>query len=296
MNFDTSTQRTTWMLPRKEEGGEPDNKDRLLAVRFYAKIVLSLGERCKIRREVILTAMAYVRRYFYQHDLGENLLLRPTCEDVSLLSITAYFLAGKVEEEELPNALDRRGVDLAQLIQAAKPNKPEEHRELEASAIKNEMQLLAQLNFDLLCFHPLRPSLGFLEVWHRKSPLDEFEAIHSALWPFVSGTYLVDDLMFRYPSSVLAMACLVSAMRKVKRGKKKTNLPLTPEFLATLTSLLQEVYLVAEGETQVVDSMVETVVNIADQIELGLDKDLHAQASAAYQRWRGLSPSTPEQE
>lgn len=291
MNFDASTQRATWMLARE---AEPANKDRLLAVRFYAKIVLSLGERCKIRREVILTAMAYVRRYFYQHASGEDLLLRPTCEDVSLLSITAYFLAGKVEEEELPNALDRRGVDLVQLIQAAKPNKPEEHRELETSAIKNEMQLLAQLNFDLLCFHPLRPSLGFLEAWHRKSPLDEFEAIHSALWPFVSGSYLVDDLLFRYPSSVLGMACLVSAMRKVKRGKKKANLPLTPEFLATLSALLQDVCLVGGGGD--VQTVAQTVVSVADQIELGLDKDLHAQASAAYQRWRGLSPSTPEQE
>lgn len=299
MNFVASTQRAFWSSFTPVDGVKPAaaaaDRERALAVRNYAKVILFMGEKASVRKEVILTAMAYARRYLRRpiDFLNEDYAFtKETCEDALLLAITAFFLAGKVEEEPLPKTPERRGMDLSELLKLAKANKPQEQKKLEISAIRYEMEFLAGINFDLLCFHPLRPAQGYLDAWHRIAPLDEYETVKRELWPYVSGVYLVDDLMFDYPPSALGLACLVCALRKTRRGKSKVPVPDDGDVQPTVRDILANECLVDK-----LDAAQRIVLDIADQLERGLTKELDLQAKAAYKKWKdgaNASSNTPE--
>jgi len=223
MDFDNSTQRRRWTTPRKQSHDDTGNGDGVshfsdgdkakAIARACAKKVLDIGEVMKYPRNVILTAMAYVRRYYRAESLEGS--------DPSLMIVTALYLAGKVEEvppdEAAGYTLAQRGVNMDALSQRL-ASKSRSAATLKKESIDNEMKLLVGLNFDLLCFHPLRTALGYVEELTRSGASiadPDLAVLKKEIWLRSSACYLVEDLIFEYPPGFLGGVCAYSSAGKL---------------------------------------------------------------------------------
>jgi hypothetical protein len=283
---------------------EKDDEKRL-AIRNYARSIFAMailshpnkaGKPEIIPKPVALNAMAYIRRYFH---FNPEALALECCPEMILLSVAALYLAGKIEEEPLPRG-DRRGVDIDALVRAVKPvpkgepapkaprmaeeSLSEVQQAIKTQAIELEMTFLAAIDFDLICFHPMRPDVAYLEAWDRLRPLEDVELVRSdktGLWPCVAACYYVEDLMFDFPPGVLGMASLVCAVRAVRKRRKR------PENSEEIATAVRAVLLAECQVNETADKCVGVVIEVADRLEAGMGKEKDARAKAAYLAWRG---------
>ena len=278
MDFPNSTHRKRWIKSDRSGvevfGGNGEVEDleqtKELVVRSCGSKIHKIGNALKYPKSVVLTAIAYIRRYFAVERLAGT--------DFSLTILTALYLAGKVEEMP-PSAklqLNQRGVDMDELCNIAKTKKRTPEM-LKNESIRNEMKLLVALNFDLLCFHPLRPALGFLRVL-KKTGNGSFPAAHAlaleeAIYKKCIGCYLVRDFIFIYPPAFLGAVALFSAVRSLSIESAQKE------------PLLESVKTVVQDSIPLDDKKAifnERLVEIADIIDSETTIEKNKEADQAY--------------
>jgi len=266
MNFDTSAQKARWMQQRENS----DNSKAELIVRSCAYKVYQISKVNNYPKYVIFTAMAYVRRFFRIESVDDH--------DISLFIVTVLYLAGKVEEvppiENLE--MNQRGLDMDKLCKCVE-NKTRTAEMWKVEAIRNEMKLLVGLNFDLLCFHPLRPAQGFLERMKKAGasvPAGYETILDEAIWVKCVGSYLVGNLIFEHPPGFLGAVCLYSAIQTVNFKDDASKQVL-------FESLMNEVESV-NGALGPADGFRTRLLAVVETLENGLKPELEKEANKAY--------------
>jgi len=166
-----------------------------------------------------------------------------------VVEVTAWYLAGKVEECTDPSGTQIRGVDIKGIAKNMSQKKAED---LYKFAIQNEMALLAALDFDLLCYHPLRPALGLLELasklptWPMRYGQNadddqvakkEFE---DAIFNHCASCYSIDDLIFEYSPSILGTVAVYATATRWKSWGDENKTLAGIALLQVLNSILRE--------------------------------------------------------
>jgi hypothetical protein len=291
MDFNASTQRRRWL--DIEGGRAADHEDSLanrrkrqkdelvdvdeqrrksLVVRSCLAKIQMIGKELKYSRGLVMTAMAYIRRYFEVEPLEGA--------DLAVLILTAYYLAGKVEEEKSKGMQEhQRGVDMNVLCELVKSKRRSAH-ELKVAAIRSEMKLLAGLKFDLLCFHPLRSAMTLWGEVKERAPGNLNEPIKQAISLKCEGCYLVDDLVFRHPHSVLGAVSVVSSIQT----KEDLDPALKTALLTAVEARVNELAGKSGGFA--------VVKEIAEVLEEGLRKEKAQEADEVYMAFLKRKPAS----
>ena len=267
MNFDSSSQKSHWL--KTPNGSLSENES--LVVRKLGEKIFEIGQKLNYRKNVILTSISYLRRYYRAE---KNIL----SVDPFLNLVTCIYLAAKVEEEPPPQGYERsqRGINLSLLIKEVKGNLND--RELETfkrKAVENEIYLLSVINFDLLCFHPLKPAVGFLEEVSKTDWFDIgfLSEIKNQVWFNCVHSYLIDELIFEYPPSVLGASSLYVALKS-----KLTEEICYHEYIPFIYSLLK-----SENLSQ--DKIQRAILNSSNVLENGLRQESSEKARIAFENF-----------
>lgn len=172
----------------------------------------SRGSRLGYSEAVRLTTIAYVRRRF---------LRDPTAIDPEALELSCWYLSGKIEECEDPTGKTQRGVDLEGLAEDFKSNRSTE--KLVEDAIRGEMDLLGVLDFELLCYHPWITAVKLWGNAGEEEGCPKLE-LREEIFQGCADCYVVNQLIFQYPSSVLAVVAVCAAIESTTEwnGDEKT--------------------------------------------------------------------------
>jgi hypothetical protein len=207
MNFSTSSQRSSWILPPSSSIapssiGE-DAVDAL--VQLVPRLIPLVDADGSTNAQ--MTAMAYIRRFFLLLDDDR----RPA--DGMLVVLCSIYLAGKVEELPPPShyTLAQRGVDVDALLVSAAALVPS-IIPTKAEVIRFEMRLLKHLKFQLICYHPLRPARFIKQACGLSVPSDT-DLVNMCLKWYLRGNYV-----FIHLPAVLGCAALLACLRHDERA------------------------------------------------------------------------------
>eukprot|EP00124_Ichthyophonus_hoferi_P000673 Ihof_evm2s27 gene=Ihof_evmTU2s27 len=161
---------------------------------FVADFTQQVGQRLKLRQQIVATAILYLRRFYSKNSYS-------SCE-IPLLVITALYLASKVEENG--------NVQVRNFIQPTVSMLKKEFAEVyhdhtlsidQSHIIEVEFYLLEELDCYTIVFNPYRDLIAYGQHGRFNK-----EAVTDA-WYFLNDSYRT-DLCIQYPPHLIALAAL----------------------------------------------------------------------------------------
>jgi cyclin T len=163
-----------------------------------------VGRKLRLPQLTISTAIVFFHRFFRMHNYEDY--------DRYLVSLTALFLAGKVEET--PKKLQ-------QIIEGTYPHIPKnkgrppisvgspDYQRLREDVLRCERVLLRTIGFDLTVDHPYQYLLHYVKC------LNGSQKLAQTAWNFVNDS-LRTTLCLQYPAQHIACAALYLACKYIK--------------------------------------------------------------------------------
>lgn len=169
-------------------------EDSKKLIRYYIQKCNELGQFLKIRDDIIMTCMVYLKRFFLEKSLIEF--------DIKGVMYTCLFLGCKSEDGMI--SLNK----MCELI----PNLKRE------DILRYEWGILQVLKFQLKCHHPSRCIYGFYldmqRIWGQNERLTKCLEV-SKWWCLES---FKSDAMFKYTPSQIALACMMLSDESLIEG------------------------------------------------------------------------------
>lgn len=175
-------------------------EESMKLLRYYIQKCNELGQFLKIRDEIIMTCMIYLKRFFLEKSLIEF--------DIKGVMYTCLFLGCKSEDGMI--SLNK----MCELI----PNLKRD------DILKYEWDILKVLKFQLMCHHPSRCIYGFYldiqRIWGQSERLDKCLEV-SKWWCLES---FKSDVQFKYTPSQIALGCMYLSDDSLIEGYLNTQL------------------------------------------------------------------------
>jgi len=198
-NFWTSTHYLNWLRNAGtilEEAGNLRTRDSSLFTEeelvrlqvLFVQLISTLARKTSLRQRVAATAIVYFKRFYLRCGFIDH--------DPRLIAPVSLYLAAKVEEHTI--SAKAIVIPLNSLYKADHP-----YPYTVADLYDYEFRLIAELDFDLIIFHPYRPLMQYCAV-------KQLSSCMQVAWAIVNDSYRT-DVCLQYPPYLVAMACLYMA-------------------------------------------------------------------------------------
>uniref|UniRef100_A0A7S1XES2 Cyclin-like domain-containing protein n=2 Tax=Compsopogon caeruleus TaxID=31354 RepID=A0A7S1XES2_9RHOD len=199
-NFWASTHNSNWLqkaaLLLQEESAmrlkdrELFSVDELVRIRVgFAQFISTLAKKSNLRQRVVATACVYFKRFYLRNAYRDH--------DPRLIAPAALYLAAKTEEHTVQA---KAVISQVNAMYKADHSYPYGVRDL----YEYEFRIIAELDFDLLVFHPYRPLTQLC------SEIDGMKECLQTAWAILNDSYRTDVCLV-YPPYIVAIACLFMA-------------------------------------------------------------------------------------
>jgi hypothetical protein len=185
---------------------------------------------------VRLTSTIYIRRYFFTFKPTTNNNKIITLSDLILESATAVYLAGKVEELPPPSFskeftssnknlpyydLRQRGIHVEYMCNQLMeyfPGQFSSSNQLVTRVVQHEGEFMEILQFDLWCYHPLRPAKYLMMLLAKEettlaTTTDTELMLNNKIQEFILNIYDFNNLILIWPHAMIGTAIVMLALR-----------------------------------------------------------------------------------
>lgn len=209
------------------------NYHKLMTI--FINIIQDVGEKLKVRQQVIATATIYLKRFYSRYGLK--------CTDPLLMAPTCLFLASKVEEYGVINHTRLMAVT-GTAVKSRLPFLGQEYGYRVSHLHECEFYLLELMDCCLIVYHPYRPLLQYIEDFGHK------EKVLQLCWR-ICNDLLRTDVPLLYSPHQQALASLYMAASSLDIDCRQwfVDLSVSMEPIIEIINMLLQYYQIIKSIT-----------------------------------------------